>query len=59
MSVWSTALGVNVVKNPLVDSPYCIQQNIGFSYPAPGADYLLTESGVFILTEDLQFITTE
>ncbi len=59
MSVWQTALGMNVVNNPLTDSPYAQQENIGFSYPAPGAYDLLTEGGSFILTEGSDFLTTE
>lgn len=59
MSVWNTPLAMSVVYNPLTDSPYVQQEDIGFTYPPPGADDLLTEGGTFILTEGLAFITTE
>lgn len=60
MSVWQTALGMNVLNNPLVDSPYVDQMNIGPSAPPPllGKE-LLTEGGTFILTEGASFLETE
>jgi len=53
------ALGMNVKNNPVLDSPYVQQMDIGFSFFPPGTEGLLTEAGSFILTEDLEFITTE
>jgi len=60
MSVWQTALGINVIQNPLVDSPYVDQMDIGGSVPPPilGKE-ILTESGIFILTEGGSFLDTE
>ena len=60
MSVWQTALGMNVIHNPLVDSPYVDQMNIGSSVPLPiiGGE-ILTEGGVFILTEGGTYLDTE
>lgn len=58
MSVWNTALGQNVVNNPLVDSPYVEQFNIGES-AFPAQDGLLTEGGAFILIENGDYLTTE
>lgn len=59
MSVWNIALGLGVRNNPLTDSPYFQQEDIGFSYPAPGAESILTEDGSFILTEGSDYLTTE
>ena len=60
MSVWQTALGMNVVNNPLVDSPYVDQMDIGGSVPpSPVGNELLTEGGTFILTEGGSFLNTE
>lgn len=60
MSVWQTALAMNVINNPLVDSPYVDQLNIGGVVPPPilGKE-ILTESGIFILTEGGAFLDTE
>ena len=58
MSVWQTPLGLGIINNPLLDSPYSAEYNIGSGFP-PALDGLLTEDGVFILTEDLSFILTE
>lgn len=60
MSVWQTALGFNVINNPLVDSPYVDQMNIGSSTPLPPAGgEILTEGGTFILTEGGLYLDTE
>ena len=60
MSTWQTALGINVIQNPLVDSPYVVQLNIGGSVPPPPVgDEILTEGGTFILTEGGSLLNTE
>ena len=59
MSVWNTPLGMSVIHNPLTDSPYVQEDDIGFEYPPSPEKDLLTEGGVFILTEGFKFITTE
>jgi hypothetical protein len=60
MSVWQTALGMNVSDNPLTDSPYIDQMNIGANTPLPPiGKEILTEGGVFILTEGATFLDTE
>lgn len=59
MGVFAVSVGMGVALNPITDSVYCEQLDIGFSFPPLGADDLLTEDGSFILTEDLSFITTE
>ena len=59
MSVWTTPLGINLTNNPLIDSPFVNQEDIGLSLPAPGASDLTTEGGSFILTEGGDFLTTE
>ena len=58
MSVWNIALGMGIKNNPITDSPYFQQEDIGFSYPVP-EDGLLTEGGSFILTEGSDYIITE
>jgi len=58
MSVWNVPLGQNVVNNPLIDSPYIEQFNIGGS-ATPAQDGILTEGGAFILIENGDYLTTE
>ena len=58
MSVWQTPLGMSTVNNPLVDSPYVDQEDIGEG-AIPAISGLLTEGGAFILTEGGVRITTE
>ncbi len=60
MSIWQTPLGINIANNPLVDSPYVDQMDIGASTPLPPlGNELLTEGGKFILTEGGIFLDTE
>lgn len=58
MSIWQNALGMDVVNNPIVDSPYVEQFHIGVS-PITTGDALTTEGGVFILIESGEELTTE
>lgn len=58
MSIWQTALGMNLHNNPIVDSPFVDQMNIdGTSFPAQ--EGILTEGGSFILTEGGDYLITE
>lgn len=61
MSIWNVPLGLGIEHNPIVDSPYIQQFDIGVGNPVPPTPYefLATESGVDILTENLEFILTE
>jgi hypothetical protein len=59
MSIWNVALGMNVVNNPILDSPYVEEFNIGGSSPITTGDDLLTEGGTFILIENGNNLTTE
>lgn len=53
-------LGMNVKDNPLISSPYIQAEfsGVGVVPPSPQKD-LVTEGGVFILTEGMLEITTE
>lgn len=57
MGVLQTPLGMNVVDNPIVDSPYIETWEIGSGGMAQ--DGILTEGGAFILTEGGDNLTTE
>ena len=59
MSVYNVSLGINPNSTPIVDSPYCQQYDIGYAGPIGNDQDLITEGGVFILTEDSMFLTTE
>lgn len=59
MAILNVPLGMGISYSPLTDSPFVIQQDIGVAYPPPGEDGLLTESGIFILTEGLINLSTE
>lgn len=58
MTIWRTALGLGVVDNPIVDSLYTLENSLGAG-SLPAVDGLLTEGGVFILTEGGDNLTTE
>lgn len=58
MSILNTPLGMNVVYNPLVHTPFGDgDDNV---LPPSGQQHdLTTEGGTFILTEGGNFLTTE
>jgi hypothetical protein len=58
MSIFGTPLGMNVKDNPLVFSPYDQGESDNI-YPFGSEEDLVTEGGVFILTEGNDFLTTE
>ncbi len=58
MAIFNTPLGMNVKNNPLIESPFVIDNWEGNSEPPFEYMDLVTETGVFILTETLEFITT-
>ncbi len=53
--MWSRPLGANIQDNPLVESPYCQQEDIGIAYKPPVPRYLLLTDGTdFLLTDGTQ-----
>jgi|JI8StandDraft_2_1071088.scaffolds.fasta_scaffold120420_3 hypothetical protein len=58
MGIFNTGLAMDPVNNPLVHSPF--DQGNSNIIPPPGdALDLVTEDGMFILTEAGDFLTTE
>ncbi len=51
MGVWNVALGLGVENNPIVDSPYVQQFDIGVENPPPPTGFMITETGLYMLTE--------
>lgn len=58
MAIFNTPLGMNVISSPLIESPFVIDNHLGVANPPYEYMDLVTETGVFILTETLEFITT-
>lgn len=61
MSVFQNALGMNLTKNqPLIDSPFNSSYDQGESFPPPGSYRMITEDGIYMITETtLDFMITE
>ena len=61
MSVFQNALGMNLTKNqPLIDSPFNSSYAQGESFPPPGSERMITETGIFMITEtSLDLMITE
>lgn len=59
MAILNTPLGMGINYNPITDSPYVIQDDVGVTYAPPGDGDLTTEGGTFILTEGLVNLSTE
>lgn len=61
MGILQNALGINLTDtNPLVDSPFNNSFDHGESFPPPGSDVMITETGIFMITEStLSFMITE
>lgn len=59
MSFFTGTLGMGVTRNPLTDSPYVQQSDIGSGMPPPAIDGILTEGGTFILTEGGTYLESE
>ena len=61
MSVFQNALGMNLTKNqPLIDSPFNSSYDQGESFPPPGSERMITETGIFMITEtSLDLMITE
>ena len=61
MGILQNALGINLTDhNPLIDSPFSNSADNGESFPPPPSDYMITENGLFMLTETgLDLMITE
>ena len=52
MAIYTGKMGVTVADNPLTDSLYVVQFDIGNSFPPPPFEaYMITETGIFMQTE--------
>lgn len=52
MSIYSGKLGFTVGDNPLTDSIYVAEHDIGYNIPPPPSFFMITEDGKYMLTED-------
>jgi hypothetical protein len=61
MGVLQNALGMNLTNHdPLIDSPYNNGGGGDASFPPPGSDRMITETGIYMITETtLAFMDTE
>ena len=61
MGILQNALGLNLTNHdPLVDSPFTTSYDQGEGFPPPGSDVMITETGIFMITEStLSFMITE
>ena len=52
MGILQNALGINLTNHdPVNDSPFSNSYDQGESFPPPPSEYMITELGVFMLTE--------
>ena len=61
MGILQNALGINLTNHdPLIDSPFNNSYDSGESFPPPTSDYMITETGIFMLDEDgIELMITE
>jgi hypothetical protein len=61
MGILQNALGINLTNHePLIDSPYSNSYDQGESFPPPGTERMITETGILMITETtLAFMITE
>ena len=61
MGILNNPLGINLTDEmPLISSPFTEGYSQGFNPTPPGSDFIITETGEFILTETtLNFLITE
>ena len=52
MGIYNDKVSYGVVNNPLTDSPYVLDFDVGFNIPPPETYFMITEDGKFMLTED-------
>lgn len=52
MGILQNPLGINLTNhNPIMDSPFNDSLGDGQSHPPPGSDKMITETGIFMITE--------
>lgn len=52
MGVLNNPLGINLTKHdPLIDSPFTAYESDGQSFPPPGSELMITETGIYMITE--------
>ncbi len=52
MGILQNALGINLTNHdPLVDSPFNNSEAQGQSFPPPGSEFMITETGIYMITE--------
>ena len=59
MSIFSASFSMDVTSNPLIDSPFVMQNQVGHAYPPIGTDFMITEDGIDMVTEDENLMITE
>jgi hypothetical protein len=53
MGTLNNVLGFNLTnEDPLTVSPFDENVSLGYVVPPPGSFYMITETGLFMLTED-------
>ena len=52
MGILQNPLGINLTNHePLIDSPFTGYEAQGQSFPPPGSEYMITEAGIYMITE--------
>jgi hypothetical protein len=52
MSLFNQPLGINLTDHdPLIDSVFSSSFDNGESFPPPGSEFMITETGIFMITE--------
>lgn len=61
MGILNNNLGFNLTdENPIINSPFNESVELGYVNPPPGSEYMITETGLYMLTEDgLNLMITE
>lgn len=61
MGILQNALGINLTNyDPVVNSPFNNSEAQGQSFPPPGSEHMITETGIFMITEStLNLMITE
>jgi hypothetical protein len=61
MGILNNVLGFNLTdEQPLINNPFNESEELGFVNPPPGSEYMITETGIYMLTEDgLNLMVTE
>lgn len=61
MGILQNPLGINLTNHvPVKDSPFIDNFGEGETHPPPGSDRMITETGIFMITEvALDYMITE